>query len=97
MTRRSKALDTIEPAAFIEIHPKDVEKLGLAEGDQVRVTTRRGSILTTVRTGARTSPGSVFIPFHYREASANCLTNDVLDPTGKIPGYKFCAVRVEKA
>ena len=45
----------------------------------------------------RTPPGSIFIPFHFREAPANVLTSDVLDPTGKIPGYKFCAVRVEKA
>jgi len=97
MTRRSKALDTIEPAAFIEIHPEDCARLGLADGDRVKVTTRRGSIETSVRVGARTLPGSVFIPFHFREAPANVLTNDALDPTGKIPGYKFCAVRVEKA
>jgi formate dehydrogenase major subunit len=97
MTRRSKALDAIEPAAFIEIHPDDCARIGVKDGDAVKVTTRRGSIDTTVREGKRTPPGSVFIPFHFREASANCLTNDVLDPTGKIPEYKFCAVRVERA
>jgi formate dehydrogenase major subunit len=97
MTRRSKALDAIEPASFIEIHPGDCARLGLKDGDRARVTTRRGSIETTVREGARTPPGSVFIPFHFREAPANCLTNDALDPTGKIPEFKFCAVRVERA
>ena len=97
MTRRSKALDALEPAAFIEIHPDDCARIGVADGDGVKVTTRRGTIETTVRVGRRTPPGSVFIPFHFREAPANVLTNDVLDPTGKIPGYKFCAVRVEKA
>ena len=97
MTRRSRALDAIEPAAFVEIHPGDCARLGLMEGDRVRVTTRRGAIETSVRVGDRTPPGSVFIPFHFREAPANCLTNDQLDPVGKIPEFKFCAVRVEKA
>jgi formate dehydrogenase major subunit len=97
MTRRSKALDALEPAAFIEIHPDDCARIGVAGGDRVKVTTRRGTIETWVRVGRRTPPGSVFIPFHFREAPANVLTNDVLDPTGKIPGYKFCAVRVERA
>ena len=97
MTRRSKALDAIEPAAFAEIHPEDAARLGIADGDAIRVTTRRGSIGTTARIGDRTQPGSLFIPFHFREASANCLTNDALDPVGKIPEFKFCAVRVEKA
>jgi len=96
MTRRSRALDTLEPEAFAEIHPEDCARLGLRDGDPVRLTTRRGSILTRVREGTRTPPGSVFVPFHYREASANILTNDALDPTGKIPEYKFCALRVER-
>ena len=97
MTRRSKALDAIEPAAFVEIHPDDCARMGLADGEPVRLSTRRGSIQTTVRVGTRTPPGSIFIPFHYREAPANILTNDQLDPVGKIPEFKFCAVRVEKA
>jgi formate dehydrogenase major subunit len=97
MTRRSKALDALEPHSFVEIHPEDCARLGLAAGDRVRVTTRRGSIQTTVRVGDRTPVGSVFIPFHFREAAANTLTTDSLDPVGKIPEYKFCAVRVEKA
>ena len=49
-----------------------------------------------VRIGVRTRKGSIFIPFHFREAAANLLTNDALDPVGKIPEFKFCAVKVEK-
>ena len=97
MTRRSKVLDAIEPAAFCEMNPKDLAKLGIADGAMVRLTTRRNSIRLAVRAGRRTQPGGVFIPFHYREAAANLLTNDALDPKGKIPEFKFCAVRVERA
>ncbi len=97
MTRRSKALDAIEPEAFVEIHPEDLSALGVQDGEFVRVSSRRGSIVLKARIGARTQKGSVFIPFHFREASANLLTNDVLDPFGKIPEFKFCAVKVEKA
>ncbi len=97
MTRRSAALDAIEPAAFVEIHPGDCADLGVAEGDRVRVSSRRGTIEIPVRSGDRTPRGSVFIPFHFREAAANVLTNDALDPFGKIPEFKFCAVRVERA
>jgi formate dehydrogenase major subunit len=96
MTRRSKALDAIEPEAFVEIHPEDMYALGMQDGDLVRVSSRRGTIVLKARIGARTQKGSVFIPFHFREAAANLLTNDVLDPYGKIPEFKFCAVKVEK-
>jgi len=96
MTRRSKALDAIEPEPFVEIHPEDMYALGRQDGDFVRVSSRRGSIVLKARIGIRTQKGSVFIPFHFREAAANLLTNDVLDPYGKIPEFKFCAVKVEK-
>jgi formate dehydrogenase major subunit len=96
MTRRSKALDAIEPEAFVEIHPEDLYALGAQDGDFVRVSSRRGSIVLKARIGVRTQKGSVFIPFHFREAAANLLTNDALDPFGKIPEFKFCAVKVEK-
>ncbi|HKA52058.1 MAG TPA: formate dehydrogenase subunit alpha [Candidatus Binatia bacterium] len=96
MTRRSKALDAIEPEPFVEIHPEDLYALGMQDGDFARVTSRRGAIVLKTRIGVRTQKGSVFIPFHFREAAANLLTNDVLDPYGKIPEFKFCAVKVEK-
>ena len=97
MTRRSRALHAIAPDARIEIHPDDLAALGARDGDQVNVASRRGSITLTVQASERLIPGSVFIPFHFREAAANVLTYDALDPYGKIPGFKFCAVRVETA
>ena len=96
MTRRSKALHAIEPEAFVEIHPEDLYALGVQDGDLVRVSSRRGTVVLKVRIGVRTQKGSVFIPFHFREAAANLLTIDALDPHGKIPEFKFCAVKVEK-
>jgi formate dehydrogenase major subunit len=97
MTRRSYALDAIEPEAFVYLHADDAAELGAADDDYVRVTSRRGSIELKMRISHRETRGSCFIPFHFREAAANVLTIDELDPMGKIPEYKFCAVRVERA
>ncbi|HJZ84425.1 MAG TPA: molybdopterin dinucleotide binding domain-containing protein, partial [Polyangia bacterium] len=97
MTRRARALDEIEPGPFVEIHPDDLARLGIADGQSVRVRSRRGAIELPARASQRSHPGSVFIPFHFREAAANVLTVDELDPYGKIPEYKFCAVTVERA
>ena len=66
-----------------------------AEGDTVRVTSRRGSVLIGVRVSNRQAPGQVFIPMHYREAAANLLTNPALDPYAKIAEFKISAVRIE--
>ncbi len=95
MTRRSKALDAIAPTAFVKVHPFDLDALNLDDGDMVQVSSRRGQIELQALADASVEPGSVFIPFHFREAAANLLTNDVLDPDGKIPEFKYCAVRVE--
>ena len=97
MTRRSKALHEIAPVPEVEVHPSDLKMLGLGDGDRVTVSSRRGEITLTVRQSDRMNPGSVFIPFHFREAAANVLTIDELDPYGKIPEFKFCAVRVTAA
>jgi formate dehydrogenase major subunit len=97
MTRRAAALDSLQPRPFVEVHPDDLARLGLVDGALVLVRSRRGVIRLEARTSARTVPGNVFIPFHFREAAANVLTNDVLDPEGKIPELKFCAVRLEPA
>jgi len=94
MTRRSKTLNAREPEPFVEVHPVDCARLGLATGDRVTVSSRRGTITTIVRKGTGPQPGSVFIPFHFREAAANVLTTDKLDPFGKIPEFKFCAVKI---
>jgi formate dehydrogenase major subunit len=97
MTRRSYALNSIEPDAFAAMHQSDVATLNLAAGDHISVSSRRGTISLAVRSDDSIEPGSIFIPFHFREAAANVLTTDALDPYGKIPEFKYCAVRVAKA
>lgn len=96
MTRRATALDALQPNAFAEFHPDDLTSRGIGDGETVTVSSRRGSIRIEARASSRILPGNVFIPFHFREAAANALTNDVLDPVGKIPEFKFCAVKVER-
>ena len=97
MTRRSYALDAISPRALVFIHPDDTAQLGLADGEMARVSSRRGTIDIEVKVSYREARGNVFIPFHFREAAANLLTTDEIDPVGKIPEFKFCAVKVERA
>jgi formate dehydrogenase major subunit len=95
MTRRSHALDALRPGPFVEVHPDDLARHGLVDGGEVTVRSRRGAIRLPAKANPGVQPGSVFIPFHFREAAANVLTNDALDPFGKIPEFKFCAVRLE--
>jgi formate dehydrogenase major subunit len=95
MTRRSYALDAIQPEAHVYLNPDDAAGMGVGDGDFVRITSRRGSIELSARVSHRDTPGTCFVPFHFREAAANVLTIDEIDPTGKIPEFKFCAVRVE--
>ena len=97
MTRRSFALDTIAPRAEVYLHPGDAARLGIEDGGMARVSSRRGTIELYVKVSHREAPGNCFIPFHFREAAANLLTIDEIDPMGKIPEFKFCAVRVEPA
>jgi formate dehydrogenase major subunit len=95
MTRRAEGLDSREPVPIVEISPSDALALGVSEGDTVRVTSRRGSLLIGVRISERQARGQVFIPMHFREAAANLLTNPALDPYAKIAEFKVAAVRVE--
>ena len=97
MTRRAVALDAIEGEPHVDMHPEDMRTLGLADEDWATVTSRRGSITLKVRGSRSPGRGAVFIPFCWREAAANVLTIDELDPYGKIPEFKFCAVKVERA
>ena len=97
MTRRSKVLDAVEPEANCSLHPATLRKLGVEAGEMVQLTTRRGSIQIMARADRAVSPDMVFVPFAYVEAAANVLTNPAVDPYGKIPEFKFAAVRVEKA
>lgn len=93
LTRHS-ALDDLFPEARIEINPEDAQNLKINNGQAVRVTSRRGTIVLRARVTRKANKGIVFIPFHFAEAAANLLTIDALDPEAKIPEYKICAVRV---
>jgi formate dehydrogenase major subunit len=97
MTRRSGVLDAIEPVPTVSVHPADMDALGLEAGDTVALETRRGRVVAIARRDSATPQGSVFMPFAYVEAAANVLTNPKLDPYGKIPEFKFCAVRLSAA
>ena len=95
MTRRTKVLDGLEPEANCSLHPSTLRKLGVAPGGHVRLTTKRGSIEIMAREDRAVAPDMVFLPFAFVEAAANVLTNPAVDPYGKIPEFKFSAVRVE--
>jgi formate dehydrogenase alpha subunit len=97
MTRRAKVLDSLVPTGQIELSPADATRLGVRSGDRVRVTTRRGSIVTFANVVERVAEGSAFAPFHFHESAANRLTNDALDPVCAIPEFKVCAARIERA
>ena len=97
MTRRSAVLDAVEPEANCSLHPATLRRLGVAPGEMLRLTTRRGSVTVMARADRAVAPDTVFLPFAYVEAAANLLTNPALDPYGKIPEFKYSAVRVERA
>ncbi len=96
MTRRSGVLDAIEPEPVASMHPLDLGGLKARPGDVITVESRRGRIALYARADEGTPRGAIFIPFAYQEAAANLLTNPALDPFGKIPEFKYCAVRVKK-
>lgn len=94
MTRRSQVLDAIEPLPTASLNGRELARLGIGPGDSVRVQSRRGEVLCAARRDDGTPDGTVFMPFAFAEAAANLLTNPALDPFGKIPEFKYCAVRV---
>jgi len=94
MTRRSEVLDALEPMATASMCAPDMRKLGVSAGDVITVASRRGEVAIHLRRDEGTPQGAVFIPFAYYEAAANLLTNAALDPVGKIPEFKYCAVAV---
>ncbi len=96
MTRRASNLDALEPEPVASIHPLDLDALGALPGDVVTIASRRGEIALYARADDGTPRGTVFVPFCYYEAAANMLTNPVLDPFGKIPEFKYCAVKLTK-
>jgi len=96
ITRRSGVLDAIEPEPTALVHPLDLAAVGVRPGGVISVASRRGRISLYARADEGTPRGCVFVPFAYYEAAANLLTNPVLDPFGKIPEFKYCAVKLER-
>ncbi|WP_050603125.1 formate dehydrogenase subunit alpha [Ruegeria sp. 6PALISEP08] len=96
MTRRAAVLDAVEPEANCSMNPRTLKLMGIEPGEMIRLTTRRGSIEIMVRADRAIAEDMVFIPFAYVEAAANMLTNSAIDPYGKIPEFKFSAIKVEK-
>jgi len=94
MTRRCEPLNKIAPSAFAEFSYEDASRLGIDEGDQVELVTRRGKLKVTAMVTEKANPGVVFMPFHFAETPANLLTGHELDPVCKIPEYKVSAVKV---
>ena len=94
MTRRASVLDTLEPEPVASVHPRDLAELGVTPGEPLTIESRRGRISLYARADDGMPRGAVFVPFCYYEAAANLLTNPALDPFGKIPEFKYCAVRV---
>jgi len=96
-TRRIEALERIAPEPFAEIHPLLAKRLGISDGDDVVLTSRRGEARMKARLLPTIRQDTIFAPFHWSGAScANNLTNPALDPTSKMPEFKVCAVRVER-
>ena len=96
MTRKVKGLNDLLGEGQLEISPKDAADLGIADGDMVKVASRRGEITARAKVTEVSPEGVVYMNFGFAESSANVLTNPVLDPVAKIPEYKVCAVRVKK-
>jgi len=95
MTRRVEGLNILKGEA-VEMNPEDASALGIADGEKVKVISRRGEVTATAKITGVSPPGVVFMAFHFAESPANMLTNPAIDPVAKIPEYKVCAARVEK-
>ncbi|HEY52937.1 MAG TPA: molybdopterin-dependent oxidoreductase [Caldilineae bacterium] len=97
MTHRAAGLEAMYPEALVEIHPRDAARAGIDADGMMKVASRRGEIIAKAQITDRVEPGLIFTTFHFAESAANFLTNPALDPVAKIPEYKVCAVKVEKA
>ena len=93
MSHRSHVLEALAPDSRVEISPEDAAQLGITEGDVITLRSRRGKVRTKVKSSKRIRPGTAFMPFHWRDAPANLLTNPAVDPLAKIPEYKVSSVK----
>lgn len=97
MTRRASVLDALQPQPVAMLHPDHLLQLGMSPGEPIRIRSRRGELVITSQSDRGLQPGQIFLPFCYYEAAANLLTNEALDPDGKIPEFKFSAVQAVPA
>jgi formate dehydrogenase alpha subunit len=97
MTRKGSALNSLYPEPLAEINAEDAKIMNISDGSYVHIISRRGRLKVKTTVSEMTDRGVVFMPFHFYEAAVNMLTNGVLDPVSKIPEFKVCAVRIEKA
>ena len=97
MTRRAEVLDALEPVPVVYVNREDLLAIGLEGGGEIVASSRRGELRAFARTDLALKKGEVFIPFCFHEAAANLLTNEALDPFGKIPEFKFCAIKLRAA
>jgi len=96
MTRHSPTLDAIEPDPVVSLHPENLTQLGIEAGGLITIESRRGKITAYARADLGIQKGTLFMAFCYNEASANLITNEALDPSAKIPEFKFCAVKASQ-
>lgn len=96
MTQRTKGLNTLAGASYVEMHRQDAKHMGIADGDKVRVSSRRGQIETTAKVGEKVRPKEVFMPFHFEDGNPNHLTNSATDSIAKVPEYKVTAVKISR-
>ena len=97
MTDKTPGLNEIANSSFIEMNTADAAALGIADGDRVKVASRRAEIESTARVSDKTNPGQTWMPFHFQDGNSNWLTNGALDNIAKAPEYKVCAIKVCKA
>jgi formate dehydrogenase alpha subunit len=97
MTRKTEAIEQKQPENFVEVHLDDASRLGIRNGDKVRVSTRRGSLVVRAHVARKVRPGALWMPFHYVESSTNYLTNDAFDNITRTAEYKVCSAALEKA
>ncbi|ONK14525.1 molybdopterin oxidoreductase family protein [Streptomyces sp. MP131-18] len=97
-TRRVAELNAAAPGPFVQLHPQLAERLGARDGDRLAVVSRRGRAVAPARISRDIRPDTVFMPFHWPgEGRVNTVTNPALDPASRMPEFKVCAVRVERA
>lgn len=100
-TGRVDSLNRLNPGPFVEIGPEDAAALGVAQDDRVRITSRRGQIVLPVQVSSRVRGGTCFAPFHWNDRfgedlAVNIVTPDAVDPVSLQPGFKLCAVTLER-